>query len=80
VQSAVMAQHANLKPGASSEREPREEMSANHNYRTRVPIHSGNIVTPRMKEIARGVQAGERSRLAEAITLGGYIVSRSIDR
>lgn len=31
------------------------------------------IATPRVKDILRGVYNGERARLAEAITLGGYI-------
>ena len=34
-----------------------------------------DIVTPRLKEILRGIHRGDRARLAEAITLGKCITS-----
>ena len=73
MQSSTMAQHVQHKTGTPPEIEPREGPSGRHSSHSH--MHSGDIVTPRLREIARGVQAGERSRLAEAITLGEYCAS-----
>ena len=73
VEPTVKAQRATHKPVTPETMLKRS--STSNGRRTHVHKHSGDIVTPKMKEIAAGVQAGERSRLAEAITLGGYSVS-----
>ena len=70
VEPTVMTQRATHKPVT-----PETMLKKSSNGWTHVNKHSGDIVTPKMKEIAAGVQVGERSRLAEAITLGGYSVS-----
>ena len=67
VEHTVMAQQATHKPVT-----PEKRLSTSNGHRTHVHKTSWDIVTPKMKEIAAGVQAGERSRLDEAITLGGY--------
>ena len=67
VEYTVMAQQATHKPVT-----PEKRLSTSNGRRTHVRKNSWDIVTPKVKEIAAGVQAGERSRLAEAITLGGY--------
>ena len=72
VEPTVMGQRATHKPVTPETMLKRS--STSNGYRNHVHKHSGDIVTLKMKEIAAGVQAGERSRLAEAITLGGYSV------
>ena len=67
VEHTVMAQRTTHKPVT-----PEKRLSTSNGRRTHVRKNSWDIVTPKVKEIAAGVQAGERSRLAEAITLGGY--------
>ena len=68
VEYTVMAKQATHKPVT-----PEKRLSTSNGLRTHVRKNSEDIITPKMKEIAAGVQAGERSRLAEAITLGGWV-------
>ena len=70
VEHTVMAQWATHKPVTPETM--LKMLSTSNGPRTHVCKNSGDIVTPKVKEITAGVQAGERSRLAEAITLGGY--------
>ena len=74
VEPTVMAQQATHKPVTPEKMLKRPSTSNGRKTQVCRAYHSGDIVTPKMKEIAAGVQAGERSRLAEAITLGGYSV------